>query len=187
MKVFFLLGVCILSLVQLSCGDKAKQLLTVETRFKNIVLIDGPGRSCTRQNDSSTSVNPNEPDLSPVKGLIGGLIISWNGTTELEILYIRIRLNVAGGNEQIITISGIELGHLLTSNGAARVLVPPGPVTIDSSNFCNFEIGGINIGDKTKSQFGQGTVLVYGTTIENGQQKSVQAQSFFSFQFDGIN
>jgi len=187
MKILPIAALLILSISQVSCGRKSNQLLTVETRFKNVILIDGPGRSCTRQNDSSTSVNPNEPDLSPVKAIIGGLNIRWNGSTELEILYIRIRLTLTNGNEQIITISGIELGHLLTNNAADRVLVPPGPVTIDSSNFCNFEVGGINVGDKTKSQFGQGNVLVYGVTVENGQQKAIQAQSFFSFQFDGIN
>jgi len=178
--------IVVIALSQLSCGNQQAQPLTIEVRHRNVILIDGSGRSCTKQN-STQDLNPNEDDLSPVKALLGGVRIEWRGEKDLEILYLRIRLTPNGSPEQLINLTGAELGYALINSPARVVMRGGSSQVIDSSTVCNLEVGGINVGDKTRSQFGQGSILVYGTTLQNGQQVPVQAQGFFSFQFDGIN
>jgi hypothetical protein len=186
MKIVSILGLIFLALTQISCGSQSDPLLTVEIRYQNVILIDGGGKSCTKKN-ALNDPNPNEDDIAPIKALLGGVKIEWKGENDLEILYLRVRFIPNGNNEQVIIISGAELGYALKKNADRVVITANGPRVLDSQLSCNLEVGGINLGDKTKSQFGQGSVLVYGVTTQNGQQVAVQAQAFFSFQFDGIN
>lgn len=185
MKVSLYIILILLALVQLSCGDKEDPELEVVVRYNNVILIDGTGRSCTLQKAPSSG-EVAEDDVSPLKALLGGILVTWSGEGEMEILYVRFRFD-GQGNQQSITISGEELGYMMLGNPGRVVMNSATVPIINSANSCNLEVGGISVGDKTKSQFGQGSVLVYGVTTKNGQQTAVQAQGFFSYQFDGIN
>jgi hypothetical protein len=186
MRKILILGLIFLAMIQMSCGQKGDPLLTIKLRYQNVILIDGGGRSCTKQNDPNDP-NPNENDISPLKALLGSVRIEWKGENDLEILYLRVRFIPNEGEEQVMTISGAELGYALIKRPDRVIINTNGSREINSEQACNLEVGGINLGDKRKSRFGQGSVLVYGVTTQNGQQVAVQAQTFFSFQFDGIN
>jgi hypothetical protein len=183
MRVLTLLSLLILCSYQVSCGGSDKRLLSIETRFKNVVVIDAPGRSCTLQQTGAADA---EDDLSPLKALIGSVRIKWDGEEDLEVIYIRLKFMAAGGADQVIMISGAELGRTLIGNTSGRVIIPS-HAELDSNDACNLEVGGINLADKTRTQFGQGSILIYGVTSKGEQQIAVQGQSFFNFQFDGID
>lgn len=176
--LFLILGGC-------SSGTSNDQL-QISSRFKTVILVDASGRSCTSQVKT-----PNDPeDLTGLKALIGAVKLDWVGARELEILYIRFRFLIPNAqgqaqDEQEMILSGEELGFLLGTAGKRVVMAANSK--LDSATLgCNLELGGLKVPDKRVNAFGQGIVSVYGVALsESDQPQAVQAQTSFSFQYDG--
>lgn len=167
--------------------DKEPSLLEIKLKFKNLILIDAPGKSCTLQISDPAA----ESDLGALKGLLGGITLNWSGDQEYEVLYVRVKLlsGSLSNNQEIMTVSGTELGFMLKGS-PGRVIIPGGslsnPTVLSSPTSCNIEIGGIGVKNKASSAYGQGVVTVYGATIRDGQPFPVQTQANFTFQYDGV-
>jgi len=169
----------------MSCQDSGSgsDLLTITPKFSNMILIDGGGKSCTLQLTDPAA----EDDLASLKGILGGVSITWTGTSDFEILYLKLTFSGSGigsSGTLIKTITGSELSYLL--KGSSGVPTITSGQTLVSATGCNWEIGAIEIDDKSKSSFGQVTLLVYGVSTIDGQKVPISAQTYLSYQYDGI-
>lgn len=165
-----------------SCGQKDDSDLTVSLKSDQVILINTGGKSCTLQLQDPTAT----ADLSPVKAIVGSVSLNWSGEEAFELLYLKFTfLTVGDSNENYSTeISGVDMGYLFNEAPGAVTLAANSAKT--STTDCSLEIGGIGILNKSVSRSGQGSVLAYGITTKDGKVEAVTAQSYFSYQFDGI-
>lgn len=182
-KLFHFFAVLSSALNIWSCA-KSSSLLEIQMKYRDVVIVDTKGRSCTSFYNTPTD----PPDLSALKAILGGVKATWKGQVPLEIIYLRLRFDLGDGNQAVSMISGEELSALFNGNPSSGTVVLAPNSTKDTTQLspaCNWEVGGISISDKEKSIFGSASLFVYALTQEN-PPKVIQATDNFSFQYIGL-
>lgn len=180
---FYLVILGLSAALALGCQGSGAEDLEVKTRGSEFILIDGTGKSCKQ-----LAVDPTASDDVPaIKMVIGQVYLNWTGKSPLQLEYMRIRLQGGGLSGGVFskTFAGEELSYMFT--GAPGTVTYPANVgEITSDNSCAVMVGGLSMADKTKDAYGQGSVLIYATTLDGDTLIPVQTESYFSWRFDGI-
>lgn len=179
----FSLILILASALTMGCQGGGSEDLEVKTRGSEFILIDGTGKSCKQ-----LAVDPTAADDVPaIKMVIGQVYMNWKGKSPLQLEYMRIRLqgNGLSGGVFSKTFAGEELSYMFTG-AAGTVTFPANAGEIASDSGCAVMVGGLSMTDKTKDAYGQGSALIYATTLDGDTLVPVQTETYFSWRFDGI-
>ncbi|MBX2996687.1 MAG: hypothetical protein KF681_17845 [Bdellovibrionaceae bacterium] len=171
------------SALSMGCQGGGSEDLEVKTRGSEFILIDGTGKSCKQLVVDQSAAD----DVPAIKMVIGQVFMNWKGKSPLQLEYMRIRLQGSGLSGGVFskTFAGEELSYMFI--GAAGTVTYPANVgEITSESTCAVMVGGLSMTDKTKDAYGQGSVLIYATTLDGDTIVPVQTETYFSWRFDGI-
>lgn len=168
--------------LSVSCEQVSTEGFETSLSNDTFTMLNAKALSCKMQIEDPSADN----DLSPVTMNIGRIKIRWEGSSALRLEYIQIILEGAAiaTKSQEFPLSGTDLAYVWKGS-SGTVEITPSSSDQSSTGSCSWTLGGISISDKTKPAFGNGRMLFYGTTEENGRRVPVTSQQYFSWQYAG--
>lgn len=149
-----------------------------------ILLLNTGGRSCRAQ-----VTDPEGPDdIGGVVLPVGRIGLVWKGAAPLKLSDVRITWegeSVPGGSQTRV-LPFPELSYLWSGRAGVPELLPSEQPQFSSPE-CFLQLRGPHLTQLSQPAFGYGTLSVSGTTIRDGLEVPVHAESRFQFHFDGLD
>lgn len=165
-----------------SCQSEFDQDFDLALRQDKVVLINAATRSCALQIADPGFAQGN--DIPADYAYFGGFQINWKSSNKhpLHLEYVEITFRGAAvGGKKVITLAGTDLAFIWSGSATITDILPGTEPT--SSSKCNMVVGGITVADPAQSYDGQGTFLVYGTTLADDGNGVVPVISTTNFSY----